>query len=416
MVNREELVEATWDFLNSVVDATISRLGSSPTRIQRSNWMDHTGSSTGSSDTHERTTIDTMLFEMLYVEQIHEHLPTEKNLWKLLLKAGIPDDEVYGGFLISLLRNWLRAKDPFTLEKSTVSPVIALFADAVINKVVTTQVKNILVGINLDSNPIILEDGVRIRPINQEELWGLGDEYLPTKPWLTFVGLSSDWNILDLEFEHKLGEDVSGLTNSLREATIAGLLLVHPGIFGIEQIMEETNYGIRVHRRWPETLRINRGVSPYILDNEIAERFKLSWPRLREIIESKDHYLRLPVTRLIDGAIRSNPRDAVIDYAVGLEALLTQGVMSELRYRFSLRGSIILNWDGGNRQDSFNKLQELYDIRSSVIHGSQADEKKINKAQSVGEEALRGVWWWFFSQDKPSLRVALEQVDARILK
>ena len=318
--------------------------------------------------------------------------------------------------ILTLLDAGLRVKDPFTLDRSTISPVVGLFTDAVINKVVATNVKSILVGINLKSNPVIFEDGIYIRPINQEELWGLGDEYLPTKPWLFFVGPSEDWNILDTELEHQLGEDVSGLANSIREATVAGLLLLSPGNFGIEQIIEETNYGIPVHRGCPKAQQMNRGVSPYVLDNQMAERFKLSWPRLREVIESKDHYLRLPVTRLIDGATRSHSRDAVIDYAVGLGALLTKGAMGELRYRFALRGSIILNWDGGNRQDSFKRLQELYDVRSSIVHGSHVDEKRLSNAQLLGEEALRGVWWWFFYHGKTSLQAALEQVDDRILK
>lgn len=416
MVTRERLTSITWDFLNSVSDMTRSNLGSPPTRIQRSDWLEHTGPGSASSETHERTTIDIMRFQMLYAEQIHEHLPAETILWNLLAEAGIQDDEIYGGFLITLLRNWLSVKDPFKLDKSIVSSVIRLFADAVLNKVVTTSLKSILVGINLNNNPIILEDGIYIRPINQEELWGLGDEYLPTKPWLTFVGPSEDWNILNIKLEHKLDEDVSGLANNLREATIVGLLLLSPGNFGIEQIIEETNYGIPVHRGWPKAQHMNRGVGPYVLDNKLVERFKLSWPRLRGIIESKDHYLRLPVTRLIDGATRSHPRDAVIDYAVGLEALLTKGTMGELRYRFALRGSTILNWAGGNRQDSFKKLQELYDVRSSIVHGSHVDEKRLSRVQLLGEEALRGVWWWFFDKGKPSLQAALEQVDDRIMK
>lgn len=416
MITRERLEQATWDFLNSVVDIIKSKLGSPPIKIQRSNWVERTGPSTASSKTHERTTIDTMGFQMLYAEQIHEHLPTETNLWNLLIEAGIPDSEIYGGFLITLLRNWLRVKDPFTLDKSNISPVVGLFTDAVLNKVVTTHVKSILVGINLKSTPVIFEDGIYIRPINQEELWGLGDEYLPTKPWLFFVVPSEDWNILDIELEHQLGEDVSGLVNSLREATIAGLLLLSSGNFGIEQIIEETNYGIPVYRGWPKAQQMNRRVGPHVFDNQMAERFKLSWPRLREVIESKDHYLNLPVTRLIDGATRGSPRDAVIDYTVGLEALLTKGAVGELRYRFALRGSIILNWDGGNKQDTFKRLQELYNIRSSIVHGSHIDEKRLINAQILGDEALRGVWWWFSNQGKPSLQEALEQVDDRILK
>ena len=416
MVTKDRLVEAAWDFLNAVANIAKSRLGSPPTRTQRSTWVERTSPGTTVSKSHERIMIDADNILMLYAGLIHEALPAQANLGNLLVEAGIPDDETYGGFLMPLVRSWLKLPNPFTFAEANISPVIKVFTDAVLNREVVTRIKNVIVGMTLKSGPMILEEGICIRPVTGEELWGLGDEYLPTKPWLFFLMPSEEWNILDIELKHELGEYVSEPANSLREAIIAGLLLLSSSNLGIEQIIEETNYGIRVHGRWPETLQLNRGRGTYVLDNQMAQRLKSSWPRLREIVGAEEHYLRLPVARLIDGATRSRPQDAVIDYSVGLEALLTKGATGELRYRFALRGSTILNLDGSNKRDSFERLQELYGVRSSIVHGSHVDEKRLRNAQSTGEEALRRIWWWFFDQGKSTLEQSLLEVDNRILE
>lgn len=415
MVIKDKLVEAACDFLNEVANIAKARLGSSPTRTQRSNWMVRTSPGTMTSQTHERTIIDADSIEMLYAELIHEDLLTQTNLTNLLVEAGIPSDETYGGYLVSLVRRWLRIPNPFSFDQSTFTPVTEEFTNAVLNKKVITRVRNIIVGVILKSSSIILEEGVCIRPINEEELWGLGDEYLPTKFNLFFVGPSEEWNIFDIKLEHQLGEYVSELTNSLREAVVAGLLLLSSANFGIEQIAEETNYGIRMIGRWSENLQLNRGGGTYILDDQMSQRFISLWPRLREIVEAKDNYLRLPVARLVDGTTRSRLEDAILDYSIGLEALLTRGVSGELSYRFALRGSTILAWDGSNKERYYKSLRDFYDTRSKIVHGSRVDEKELRNAKSTGEEALRNIWWWFFNQGKPSLQKALEQVDDRIL-
>lgn len=276
--------------------------------------------------------------------------------------------------------------------------------------------RNTIIGITVKSSPIILEECVCIRPITEEELWGLGDESWPTKFNPFFVEPSEEWNILDIELKHEPGTYVSELANSLRGAVVIGLLLLSPANFGIEQITEETNYGIRMHGRWSENLQLNRGGSKYVLDNRMSQRLKSLWPRLHKIIEAKDNYLRLPVARLVDGATRSRPEDAILDYSIGLESLLTRGVSDELSYRFALRGATILAWESSNKDSYYKSLRDFYDIRSKIVHGSQVDEEKLRNAQSKGEEALRKIWWWFFDQDQLTPEQALLEVDNRILE
>jgi hypothetical protein len=148
----------------------------------------------------------------------------------------------------------------------------------------------------------------------------------------------------------------------------------------------------------------------------MVARFKGIWPDLRKIIESREHYLRIPLTRLLDGANRDRTQDAVLDYSIGLESLLTRGVTGELSYRFALRGATIVDWHGGDKQNTYESLRNFYEIRSRIVHGSHIDEGQLITARHIGESTLRQILWWFFQQGDVTLEQALSKADRRILE
>jgi len=117
----------------------------------------------------------------------------------------------------------------------------------------------------------------------------------------------------------------------------------------------------------------------------------------------------------LDGGGRLREDDAIIDYAIGLEALLLKGVNAELSYRFALRGATILAWVSGDTETFFNNLRDFYDVRSNMVHGSHIDLTKLRYARSNGERALREIWWWYLNS-AGSLPHALNRVDHRILQ
>jgi hypothetical protein len=133
-------------------------------------------------------------------------------------------------------------------------------------------------------------------------------------------------------------------------------------------------------------------------------------------MESEGHYLRLPAQRLVDGGGRDRLEDAIIDYAIGLEALLTAGITDELRYRFALRGTTVLTWDGGDKRKVFEELRDFYDVRSSIVHGGKVTQTELRNARSQGEKALRDIWWWYFARGASGLKEATSVIDSRILE
>lgn len=89
--------------------------------------------------------------------------------------------------------------------------------------------------------------------------------------------------------------------------------------------------------------------------------------------------------------LRMEPDDRLIDVSIALENVLLTDLKDELRFRFALRGAWVLHpVDGVMRQNRFHALRDLYDARSSVVHGDESKSKKQNPAAlaDVGETAL----------------------------
>ncbi len=128
---------------------------------------------------------------------------------------------------------------------------------------------------------------------------------------------------------------------------------------------------------------------------------------------AEDHYLALPLRRLVDGLGRYRMDDRLIDYAIGLEALLLEGAEGEYRYRFSLRGAVITTWSGGDRYEAFRELRALYDVRSKLVHGGAVSDSDLRLNSENGERFLRKVWEWHLAQGL-TLSEAMSRIDQQI--
>jgi len=154
----------------------------------------------------------------------------------------------------------------------------------------------------------------------------------------------------------------------------------------------------------------------YTLEAATYERLKTTWPRVRDIFDAKRHFLRLPAQRLVEGGSRRRADDAIVDYSIGLEALLIAGARDELTYRFALRGATVIGWDDQKVKEHFEALRALYRTRSKIVHGDSLDTGQLTQARASGEYALRQVWWWFFENSGSDVDRGVSQIDDRILQ
>ena len=423
MLSKSTLTEVALDYLRAVAKTLEAQVGRNPRYLQRSEWMVRTSPTSMSGREFTREVFDISKASMAYQTAfLHANPPQQQRLSEALVTAGIDPQETYYLFLFPLVHHWLELEDPFSFSGEQISKVLDEFSDAVLKGLILTNSRNAIVMLKLKAEPLSLEKGISIRPISANELWELGDMDNLRRlgsfqsDFLHFI--SEDWNILDIEIQHKRGRVYPPeVIETVHRAALTVLALASPGHIQLYDLGTKSNYGglgtIRMGRPIPR--EIGRWGGQYVLDMEVSQRLKDLWPHLRKIIEAERHYLRIPAQRLVDGGGRYREDDAVIDYAIGLEALLLKDITAELSYRFSLRGATILAWDSGKKDKLFKQLRSFYYIRSKIVHGSHVDSAKLKDARSNGERALRDIWWWYFENNE-SLSRALAKVDKAILK
>ncbi len=78
----------------------------------------------------------------------------------------------------------------------------------------------------------------------------------------------------------------------------------------------------------------------------------------------------LALRRFSLGCSRQDPSDALVNFVIVLEALLLPGLSrSEMAFRFRLHGAHYMAAFPGERSGIERQLRELYDVRSSLVHG-----------------------------------------------
>ncbi len=421
MPTKQDVSDAAFAFLQKVAEEAKAQLGDNLTRTRRSQWMVATSDTAMSSQYFDREAPDTRTVQFIYQLRLTQReFPEQDRLAKLLEEAGIDRQDIPYGYMTQLIANWLQSSNPLALDGDAADAVLDDFARAVVDKLITVRSRDAFAQVNvaLVENEVSLDENVILRPIYQEELWTFGDtDRFPFDPMRM---PSERWSILDIRAEdagstrQPVGQ-VFSKVNELRRAALSALPILSPGYFSVVALGVRNRYGPIAGSQTPVPENIGRG-HPYVLNGEDVERLREWWPRIRDIMTSDDHYLRLPAQRLFDGGSRSRADDAVIDYAIGLEALLLAGTQDELSYRFSLRGATILAWDKPGKAQHFQRLKSFYDVRSAVAHGRVVPREKLSTAMSDGEEVLRQIWQWCFNLEDVSLKEATKKIDAEILK
>ncbi|MBI4336336.1 MAG: hypothetical protein HY683_00705 [Chloroflexi bacterium] len=358
-------------------------------------------------------------------ELAHPRLPEVAQLRELLIETGIPAERVPYGFLLPLVQGCLAAPYRFNRRRVRRATAFREFLSVALDGTVVARSQDLVV-LDLACGPLELERGVMLRPMTASEHQDLCSSRVGAGGlFVAFGPFPWDQNVLNIAVEYSRRE--SGevgdpgqsprLLSERRLAVLASLVLVSAGRVDVEHLGAGNNYDLTHYAiaRHFELRAFAGGNTRYVLTRKLAKRLKKAWPRLREILGSESHYLRLPALRLLDGASRDRADDAIVDYSIGLEALLTAGARDELSYRLALRGAHILTWDGGNRKQRFNELRDFYNVRSSIVHGSKIPQADLEGARSVGESALRAIWWWCFDQEADGLKRATQIVDERIL-
>lgn len=107
--------------------------------------------------------------------------------------------------------------------------------------------------------------------------------------------------------------------------------------------------------------------------------------------------------RLHRASLRDRDDDAVVDLAVGLEALLASEDSLEIAYRVRMRfGTLARLASTMPPAEASQRAKELYKTRSDIVHGKkEIDEGRLGQARENGMELLRTALRGF--ADRPDL-------------
>ncbi|NQW18414.1 MAG: hypothetical protein HQ478_13100 [Chloroflexi bacterium] len=430
MSTHDELTAAAAKLLVLAIELSRNTDGGLPTCSQTSNWMVADSPSSWSTREHTRPIIDHWFVVSSLLEALGDsNLESYDAFLKIATNAGVAEDYLQYGLLRPLIQHWATEIDLGETEDDAISIASSALATAVLEKTIQSTFKEIVVGLALPDGPLALEDYAVLRRINENELFELGEEHIKgphLEHDVRFAGINGlpdeefpaeDWLVFEMVCPIRPNEAHPGERTA--ESLYAALSLIRDRPIVIRRFDERMSY-LGIRRRFRGQSRAVDGSNKIITvtdDLEESQELVKSWPRLKRIMADEEHFLAKASVRLQEGMKRTQSEDAVIDFSIGLEALLLAGEHGELSYRFALRGATILGGSTESKREQFRQLRSFYDTRSSIVHASSAPKRAmtVDNARAFGQAALRQIWWWMFDSEVQSPIKAAYEIDAKIM-
>jgi hypothetical protein len=126
------------------------------------------------------------------------------------------------------------------------------------------------------------------------------------------------------------------------------------------------------------------------LTNDEYEELKKTLAYVDLQRDSTNKIFQVALTRFSYAIERENSDDKVIDFMIALEAMYLPDGNSELTFRLTLRASLLLNERSVAKAD-FDFLKNMYDIRSSIVHGNSSNITKdqIKRLENITRNSLK---------------------------
>ena len=285
----------------------------------------------------------------------------------------------------------------------------------------TTPVRRLLVlGGFSAARTFRIDSEIRFRPISEADILSITRDRSHGGPSVAFP-LRTDWWVCELVKQNSrgsadgwnaLGPVGESVTYALRFLKGDELPIWHAVTEGVGA------YG-SMGRGFGEPPMHFQWIGKYHLSASDIRRLKTLWRKLQPVFTADHHYLDLALRRLEWGASRRAAEDKIVDYVVGLEALLTTDdePRTDLAFRFQTHGPMVLASDLAGRTEHRGRLRELYRTRRAIVHGSTPKGERLAENIEYGGEALRGVVRWFLENhgDDPDNKNGVRHLDELLL-
>ena len=125
------------------------------------------------------------------------------------------------------------------------------------------------------------------------------------------------------------------------------------------------------------------------VNDEVAAEICETWAFIRA---SKNGSFKKRVgnaaRRLFYAETRFKKEDVLVDLMVAAESLYLNSDKNELRFRMSLNAALWADVDGIEKRKIFGNFIKAYDLRSKVVHGSEATQESVTESISLIKSTL----------------------------
>jgi len=325
-------------------------------------------------------------------------------------------------YLAPLFKTYLERIEAFVYNRRRAQQLIQMMLHQLSATEVEVLGLIILEGFEAE-RPFYLESRLHMRPIEERDLLMLGrqDFFSSFEPYDMSRWPHTDWWVCETKLLNPRGtsigwERIHDITDRLTSA----LRMFKPGGvaigFGTHQL--SSPFGRMGRTRGGKLDQITIGQRRYVLSGSEITKFVRFWRKLRPLWEDPQHYLHVPLRRMRAAGTRAQKEDAIVDYVIGLEALLgTREEQTELSYRFRVRGSVLLADKKSERKNYLKALGDLYGLRSAIVHGSHISTHELEEYLPLAESALRLIWNWYFRHwySESDNKQGIARIDAELV-
>ena len=263
----------------------------------------------------------------------------ENNIQPIIMASS----NIEGYYLIPLFRDYVRLAGRFVYRKRIAIKIIENLLSHLDSP--APEVRGFIILEDFSAHrPFKLGSNMEIRPIAHGELIELGRTDTFTSPGLGggAVPPRTDWWVCEAAFPNPRGTNTGfRWVNDVGDQVAIALRAFKAGglSFGFATSQVVGPFGHLGTSRGGRLEKISIGTVGYSLSNAETSSFRRFWNKFLTVMEAENHYLQVPIRRLRAAGTRAQKEDALVDYVVGLEALLgTTDERTELGYRFRGRG------------------------------------------------------------------------------
>jgi hypothetical protein len=304
------------------------------------------------------------------------------------------------GFILTQVMSTLWTRhSTFQPDSGAIDAIIQELADFVDQDRVRFRFTAQLLNYRMDTDHIVFPGGLAIRRLSEQEVTEIHGGPLWQLAFTPQRSFGAHEYAVEGEYEEEkiLGQatDERGGSNQVRDRLDKAVLAMRsfkPGPVGYDSIrIQSVKFcPLLVPSFGYADLYVPSGI--YAISNSEVEGL---CNHAQMIFACQEPSLEIACSRLADAQIRVRPHDRLVDAVFGLEALLLSCLRSEdrrgeLKFRFSLHYSTLFGTPE-DRYRAFRVAKDLYDLRSTIAHGSipQGISRVGHEQLSLEDAALR---------------------------